>query len=399
MSINGIGGAHLPPAEVWFFPYLSGLRDREQVGGWTLIPEQVLEPADCLGGPLFGYVEGLARLYERPDGAGVFVRPTGGHIGNGVDHDDVWQLRRAVCIAALAWNPAIDVVDDDHSNLGHRIVTSDSTVLYGHPFSPEGGITTIRGALVRRRDIGIRSADDTMSIPSPDELPHALLGGSFDAEYAHAVLSVLRTRDDRLEREPAHDHVEDGDQRREQDEEHDNGDEQEHRHDEEHADVEGANEAGELAGRLARAADWLDVVWRNTESITGDTRILAVHAGLEALVAPVGESSRIEIFRANVGALLDPPDAPRESRKYLTLKRKPVTEEMTDREWWAHRFQTLRTRLAHGVRPTVDDYHHEGRHHFPAGEETMRSCIRELVVKATGQELLRIEPLQRTLYG
>ena len=352
-----IDDVRIPPGEVWFFPYLSGLRDRERVGKWELIPVPLLTPDDCLAGPLHGYVTGLARLYERPDGSGAFVRPSEGLIGNRADHADAWLLQRAVGVAAVTWNPALDQDTDETSNLGHTVVTSDSTVLYGHPFSPDGGVTTVRGALVRRRDIGLRVGDDAITIQAPLELPSSLLGGVLDTEYADAVLDVLMNS------------------------------------------VE-LSDAGELAGRLLRAAEWLDVVWRNTESVTTDTRILAVHAALEALIAPRGESSNITTFRQSLGSLLDSDDAEREPRSYLTLKGETKVEAMTTQEWWAHRFRELRNDLAHGVRPADEDYIHEGRHHFAIGEEVLRRVVREKVIGAcAGLELLRIEPLQRVLYG
>lgn len=254
------GGVQLEPADVWFFPYLAGLRDRQEIGEWTLIPVQLLAPEDCLAGPLYGYVEGLARLYERPSGAGVFVRPPAGSsaIGSITLTSGCFGARSA---SALWLGTPLETIDDAHSNLGHTIVTSDSTVLYGHPFSPDGGVPTVRGALVRRRDIGIRIDDDTMAIQAPLELPHALL-------------RVLRSKNDREDERDQVDH-----------------DRDEHEHEDNHADDLDDDE-GEFAGRVLRAADWLDVLWRNTESITGDTRILAVHAGLEALVAPEVSQAR-----------------------------------------------------------------------------------------------------------
>jgi hypothetical protein len=67
--------------------------------------------------------------------------------------------------------------------------------------------------------------------------------------------------------------------------------------------LEGLSQGTDAARRFGGAIDWLDIAWRNTASIDEDTRIIALRAGFEVLLAAGDKTNAI---REALCGLLDP---------------------------------------------------------------------------------------------
>lgn len=79
------------------------------------------------------------------------------------------------------------------------------------------------------------------------------------------------------------------------------------------------------ARRVGRAIDWLDLLWRNTTSITEEMRIMTLKAGFEILF----DSEDVVVLRERLSALLDEPEAPRQTRTWTSTRLRTQTSTTT----------------------------------------------------------------------
>lgn len=142
--------------------------------------------------------------------------------------------------------------------------------------------------------------------------------------------------------------------------------------------------------RLRRTIDWLDLAWRNTESMNQDIRIFALRAGYEVLFDDDDTFS----VRDKLSALIDSPDEPRAPRSWTSRAGHPQTAELTGVAWWFQQFAFLRNALAHGHLIDAQRYVHEDVSHVLLAELRLRLAIREFVTRA-GNEELRHRPTLR----
>jgi hypothetical protein len=130
---------------------------------------------------------------------------------------------------------------------------------------------------------------------------------------------------------------------------------------------------------------------RNTVSIDEETRIVALRAGFEVLLA-VGEQTKAN--RKALSSLLDSADAEKLTRTWTSQSGQPVPEEMSELESWFQRFSFLRNELMHGEKPDDDDYVHDGERHLWLGEAHLRQAIKRVVADAGHPTVLQ-SPLER----
>jgi hypothetical protein len=336
---------------VWLLPYLE-LAKRECVGPWHLVPRRRLRAHD-VGAPwMLPLVEGLGQLYEPPETTkdplnagrfGCFVKAKGGRIGQVHDSDEMAAFRHAVSLGLLDGNP----MSKDKKSTAHAVSTSDNAILYGHRITPDGFVSAEYGAMARTRVAGYKIGEKGGTFRPPAELHLPLFGTTFDAEYAGVVYKLLRKGDD-------------------------------------------------LAGRLGRAIDWLDLAWRNTTSITPDVRIVVIRSGLEVLLSTAA-GDKVFVLADALSALLDEPGAAKHVRAWTKpLNDKRATDPFSDLAWWFVEFTLLRNDIAHGNAITGSAYMFQGEHHVNLGERTLRRAIKATVLPH-GPKSLALAPSDRKL--
>lgn len=343
-------------AEFLVFPYLPA-RSAARVGDWSIVPFKALTLEHCADSDAFDLARGLTKLYHpEPDriaGLGVFANAGDATIGAPVDRSRMGALRRAVLVAALDANPTrVEEDGEEEVNAGWKSCTSDNVVFYGHEIGPDGYTATNYGTLVTSLVGGLNvlyalgaeshDADETdeletripMQIHPPVELPKPMMYRGFDEDYAAALLELL--------------------------------------------------EAGtDAARRLGRSIDWLDLAWRNTDSITHELRIVALRTGFEVLF----DSDDTYTVRDAVSALLDPPDRAKCRRTWKARSGKDASADLTALAWWFQNFAFLRNKVVHGNPIDAEDFYWEGTLHLWRADAALRQSIKQMVIDAGHPDL------------
>jgi hypothetical protein len=336
--------------EVLLFPYLP-LSDRRTIGGWELIPREQLTAADCVDEAMVEHAHSVAALYRMPGGAlgfGAFVRPSDARIGEATDRVGISVLYHAVAVAMLDENPsrAIAGMDVDY-NLGHRICTTENTLLFGHGFDADLYTAYATGTMVVNRHLGLRVGETSDVVQPPVDMQLPVLRPQFDSVYAEALHDVL------------------------------------------------AN-PGEDDPDLPGAIRWLELAWTNTASIDQPARILALRAGFDVLFG--GAATRQ--IRTALSVLLDEPTAARTHHEWQD-RGQHREADLTDLEWWFQSFALLRNKVAHGGDiPATDLDFDDGVPHVWHGEWQLRRAIKQTVANAGHQDVL-LDPFERVIrqYG
>lgn len=331
---------------MWLFPYLSAAEPAD-IGACRVVPRQDFTEADAVEPWMAAAALDHLNLYKLPmtGGAvterfGCIVSPRGGRVGDALDRSWMQPLQRAVVAAVLEEAPT------EREPGPWSAATSDNANLYGHRLREDGEIGVTYGYLARRTVVGINVGDSKGKIPPPIELALPLLASPFDAEYAHALYSIMAGSD-------------------------------------------------QTAQRFERAIGWLDLAWRNTDSVDRDMRIVALRCAFEVLL---GAGEHMKKGRAVLSALLDAPGAPKMARSYPNRQGTGTdTEDLTDLEWWFTKFCFLRNAIAHGNVLQSDDFLFEGEEHFFLAERRLRQAIRkkvtdrvpELAIKRSERRLRR----------
>lgn len=158
---------------------------------------------------------------------------------------------------------------------------------------------------------------------------------------------------------------------------------------------EALTQGTEAARRLALAVDWLDVAWRNTDSISQTLRILAVASGFEALLME-GEFSEGRRMAYAYDKLLGETDPP--TRTFTNRAGKATSAEFSDKAWWLFRFYEIRSAIAHGDALADDALAYEdGRPHFAIGEQRLREAILITAQNMTGHDDLLLTRFERDI--
>jgi hypothetical protein len=332
-----------------YAPYLP-LRERASVNGWVVLPIAELDEAEYASERAQAGAPGLAMLYALDDSesrdAGAFVyRPSSG-IGAEFTGDDVLTMHRALVVMALHGNPDPPRVEGDRefTRGGDTALTSDNALVYGHPIAPDGYVAAEYGAVARTlsggynvfrpREIRIRPPGD---LYMPSHRRH------LDGELADAVHRCI-TRDT------------------------------------------------DPARRLHRAIAWLDLAWRNAQSITPDMRIPTVRSGFEVLF----NSGKTKVLYRALSDLLDPEGAPRTPRTWIDY-RHHYNDDLTALQWWFVCFTLLRNRIAHGKPVPVESHRHDNHYQTDLGLVHLQRAIRATVI-ARGYPWLELDPETRRRY-
>jgi hypothetical protein len=325
------------PHRVFVFPYL-GSRQRARVGPFELIPWGELSEAQVAEEWLRPRLEGFEKMY---DSCVVFAQFDGQPLGVAPPDELFGPLRRAVFIATISGIPALD----DADAAGWEAVTSDNAVAYVHPIPESAGIAVVVGRIVRTTLAGSVESQRG-GIPKPVEMPDPMAPPVPDSDIGDAMFLAL-------------------------------------------------TEDSEQARRLALAIDWLDVAWRNTDSISGDVRILAIHAGFEALLLE-GERADSRAMAHRYDGFLDASEP--KTRHWTTSNGSPTSGEFSDSGWWLLCLSFLRNAIAHGDLVKAGDYEHEdGRHHLVVGERRLRDAILLVAQEVVGVDDLLLDPFERKI--
>lgn len=148
----------------------------------------------------------------------------------------------------------------------------------------------------------------------------------------------------------------------------------------------------DTARRLGLTADWLDIAWRNTTSITQHVRLLALRSGFDAVLDT--DNEKIEVVRSALCALLDPPGEPTSMRHWANRDGAPRSGEMTLLGWWFTQFTFVRNSIAHGSAVPEAELECEGELHLWRAERMLRRAIKKTVADQ-GHEDVLLDPLER----
>lgn len=329
------------------FPYLP-LRYPVTVNGWSLMPAHRLAGADVVDGAE-DLLHGLLRLYgiDSPgDGMGAVAHPLGLAIGSEFDPSEIQPLRLAVTTAMLDENPSPLTPEEERSgNEGQRSTTSDNGLAWGHRIADDGYVAAEYGFMVPTLSGGYNALDPkSLSFRTPMELRRPFGARDLDEDYASAL----------------------------------------------HRKITDETDEGR---RLSRTLGWLDLAWRNTDSMTEDIRIFALRAGYEVLFDD-DDTFRV---RDSLSALLDSPEAPKIAHTWTSRNGRSKTADLTALGRWFQQFAFLRNALAHGHPIESTRYVHDDVSHVLLAELRLRQAIREVVTR-DGNEELRLSPTLRAAF-
>jgi hypothetical protein len=334
---------------IWalIFPYLP-LRYSVTVNGWQLTPAHELGSAQIVDGGR-DFLDGLLRLYGLDGGArgiGALAHAVGRALGSEFDPADIPPLRRAVTTAMLDQNPSPLMPEEERSgNEGQQSTTSDNGLAWGHEIGDDGYVAAEYGLMIPTLSGGYNALNPaSMSFRTPMELRLPFGAKDLDEDYASAL----------------------------------------------HRKITDDTDEGR---RLSRTLDWLDIAWRNTESMNQDVRIFALRAGYEVLFDD-DETFRV---RDKLSELLDPSEEPRIPRTWTSRTGSLKIAELTDLGWWFQQFAFLRNALAHGHVIEEARYVHDGVSHVLLAALRLRQAIREVVTQ-DGNEELRHPPSLRAAF-
>lgn len=326
------------PHRVFVFPYLTS-RYRAAIGPFELIPWADLPDVEVAEPWLRERLHGFERMY---DSQVVFAQYLGQPLGVAPPDELLGPLRRAVFVATISDSSPLD----DGEAAGWGAVTADNALAHIHPIPEHGEIAVAVGRILRTTLAGAVESRRG-GIPKPVEMPDPLAPPVPDSDIGDAVYLALV-------------------------------------------------ESTEAARRLALAIDWLDVAWRNTESIRDDVRVLSVFAGFEVLLME-GVRAESRKMAKRYDAFLG--ESVKTTRRWTKPSGSPTSGEFSDFGWWLLRFALLRNKLAHGEAVGDADYVHEdGRHHFAIGEQRLRDAILRVAQEITGVEDLLLTPFDRAIH-
>jgi hypothetical protein len=167
----------------------------------------------------------------------LIVSADGGADGRWIGETEWRALQLALDFTVLNGNPPLET-EAARQQAGWKVATSDNAQLHFWPVDVEHGSIAHGAGMMVRVLTGGYTIKSGYSVPPPVEL-HIPQDRALDAELLGALLSVFR------------------------------GD---------HDDVDALS-----AQRLARAVTWLSQMWRNTESIRWEERVVMLKTGFEAL--------------------------------------------------------------------------------------------------------------------
>jgi hypothetical protein len=292
---------------------------------------------------------GLTRLYSPdehdPTAVGAFIARAAEGVGATFEVADVQTMHRSLVVGVLDANPSPE--EEQTGNEGHRAMTSDNALVYGHRIDESGYVAAEYGAMVRTLSGGYNVFRDEhkLRVRAPTDLHLPVWPPHLDGELIDAVHRSLTIDSDE-------------------------------------------------ARRLGRAIDWLDLAWRNAQALTVDLRIIAVRSGFEILF---GTDDTVAL-RGALSGLLEPPDVKREPRVWKNLRgnlRAP--EELTGLEWWWMQFTFLRNRIVHGGAIDIERYMHGDHSHLDLGVYRLGEAVKARIV-ASGYPYLTLTLHERALF-
>jgi hypothetical protein len=336
------------PAHALLFPYL-WIRDRIQVGPYELVSRNVFEDADFASPQIRADVEGLLTMYEMrasmANRFGTVVRRLDGRIGEQFEQAEMTPLHQAVMAALL--DPIPSPIGKKDETPGWSISTSDNALIYLHRLDGSSYVAVEYGRMVSTLVGGLKIGEEHSRIHAPSEMHTPFLGADPDPVYVEALFTELTA---------------------------------------------GTAEAR----RLARAIGWLDLAWRNTNSIDDDTRIVAIYNGFEVLLE---EEGALELGTA-LSALLEPA-AGTTTRPIPVLRRGRRCEynprDVTDLAWWFVFFGFLRHDISHGAEISPRQYEWDEHAHLFLAEAYLRQAIKQTVANA-GHPTVLMDPFDRIVH-
>lgn len=267
-------------------------------------------------------------------------------------------LARTIHFGTLDANP-IWVPREKDPNLGLRMVTSDNSEVMFWPIDTERGlVATRRGFYVQVSGMGMSVTDDCYRMRAPLELPEPAHAVRLDPEILDACFEALS----------------------------------------------GPAPAGkeEVAARLGVAIDRYATVFRNTESISWDDRVVLLKVAFEALTNESkswlaakwvrGLFERVVKGEPAVTGMLW---SPRETERHAWEKSPGVagTPLRTDLEDWFAAFATARNEIIHEGRSKTLDYEKAGSAYegpiIHTGERLFRETVRAVLADLGHGELWR----------
>jgi hypothetical protein len=336
-------------SEVLVAPYLP-LARREIVGPWELIPRSQITHEDVSQPQLLEAIQQLLDAYlpqrKTEVAFGVSIRDRKGRIGQAFDRTAPGLLRNALLAASLDTNPSPLMPEEEQTgHEGHQIVTSDNTLVYGHPLNSENWVADQYGVMATRLVGGMRLGEANARFEPPGEVVIPAIEKPFDDLYATAIYEEL-------------------------------------------------TKASSASRRIGRALGWLSIAWRNTSAVDIGTRVVALRAGFEVLL---GVGDKTQAIRTSLGGLLNPSDAARTERTWIENGKSKGPFLLTDIEWWFQRLSLLRNGIMHGDDIPGAMWEHEGQSHIWIGEHHLRSAIKETLIGAGHPDDLREVPSDRAL--
>ena len=329
------------PAHALLFPYL-WIRDRIEVGPYELVARNVLADGDFISPQLKTDVEGLLKMYElrvsMGNHVGTVVRRREGRIGDHFGRSEMKPLRRAVVAALL--DPIPTALGRQEDTQGGGIPTSDNALIYLHQLDGSGHVAVQYGRMVTTMVGGLTIGEEHSQIHPPSELHTTLFGPDPDRDYVQALYTELTS---------------------------------------------GTAESR----RLGRAIDWLDLAWRNTNSIDDETRIGAIYNAFEVLLAREGA---LEIGAA-LSHLLEP-GAATILRPVPKRNRAIEPRDFTDLQWWFAFFAFLRHDITHGAEISPRQYEWNDQSQLFLSESRLRQAIKQTVANA-GHPTVLFDPFER----
>ena len=336
------------PAHALLFPYL-WIRERLDVGPYELVSRNVLSGDDFASPQIQSDVKGLLEMYETrrsmSNRFGTVARRRDGRIGDHFDRAEMMPLHRAVVVALL--DPIPLAIGKKGETPGWSIPTSDNALVYLHQLDGSGYVAVEYGRMVATTVGGLKIGEEHSQIHAPSELHTPFLGADPDVEYLKALYTELT------------------------------------------AGTPGAR-------RLGRAIEWLDVAWRNTNSIDDDTRIGAIYNGFEVLL---GEEGALELAIA-LSDLLEP-GAPKTARPIPVLRKNNrcgfTPGDVTDLAWWFVFFGFLRHDITHGAEISPRQYEWNDQSQLFLGESRLRQAIKQTVANS-GHPTVLLDPFERVAH-
>lgn len=332
--------------DVLLYPYLP-LRQKIKIGPWTLAPPSAISDSDVAGPTEFDLVQGLVGIYKLPSNAsnmGAVAWNSADGLGARIDREAMSALSSALIMGLLDTNPDHLVPDEDRSgNEGHMAVSADNALAFGHPLQRDGYVAYESGAVSTTLFGGLNVLQQRNMIPHPTELLAPILGRDLETYYLNSLYDYLATNNS-------------------------------------------------TARQLGRAIDWLDLAWRNSESVNLELRIVALRTSFEILF---DESESVPL-RRELSALLEGDRAARTAREVDTGRGRIRSLDLSDLEYWFALFTNLRNKITHGDELDRAVFLFDGHNHLWIALNRLKQSIDEMVARA-GFPDLRMNYGSRTI--